>query len=349
QLRALPELRHVGSDREDGGRRLVLEVDRDRAARLGISVAAIDELLYSAFGQRFVSTIFTQTSQYRVVLEVAGQDARGPELLDDLWIEAGDGSEVPLSMLVVRREGEGATVVHREKQVPSTTISFDLAHGASLGQAVQGIQHARQAAALPAAIQGHFQGVALAFQETLADEGLLVLAALVTMYIVLGILYESFIHPLTILSTLPSAGLGALVTLWLLGHELSVIAIVGIVLLIGIVQKNAIMIIDFALEAERSEGSSPVESIRRACLLRFRPILMTTLAALFSAVSLAVGAGAGSELRRPLGVALIGGLVVSQLLTLLTTPVIYLAFDRLRSRKAETADWGAEAADGLGS
>jgi multidrug efflux pump len=332
QLGKLPELADVSDNLGDGGLGAAVEIDRDRAGKLGITVASIDDALYSAFGQRFVSTIFTQTSQYRVVLEMATKD-EGLGALDALRVTSSDGRQVPLTSVARVSQAPARLVIHRERQFPAASISFNLPSGVPLGEAVASIHAAERALNLPDSVQTRFQGAALAFQAALDNELYLILAAMVTMYIVLGVLYESFIHPLTILSTLPSAGVGALLALVVTRTELTVIAIIGIVLLIGIVQKNAIMIIDFALDAERDGGRSPLEAVREACLLRFRPILMTTLAALLSAVPLVLGSGPGSELRRPLGVAMIGGLCASQVLTLFTTPVVYLAFDRLTRRR----------------
>jgi len=334
RLRGLKALADVNSNQQNSGLQAYVEVDRDTAGRLGISMAAVDDALYSAFGQRFISTIYTQSNQYRVVLETQPDFQQGLQALETVHISAAGGRQVPLRSIAHISEKPVALVVNREKQFPAVTLSFNLAEGYSLGQAVDAIEAEKQALGLPLSVQTRFQGSALAFRAALENELWLVLAALVTMYIVLGVLYESYIIPLTILSTLPSAGVGALLALRLSGTDLSVIAIIGIILLIGIVQKNAIMIVDFALEAQRGQGRPPREAVYQACLLRFRPILMTTLAALFSALPLMLSEGSGAELRQPLGVAMVGGLLFSQVLTLFTTPVIYLAFDRLARRSA---------------
>ena len=332
KLRALPELADVTSNQQDNGLAAFVSIDRDSAARLGVSVGTVDSALYDAFGQRIVSTIFTQANQYRVILEVDPALERSLQSLSNLYVPSASGGQVPLSAIASVTEESRPLLINHLAQFPATTVSFNLGEGASLGSAVKAIAQAERDIDLPASIRTTFQGAALAFQNNLTNELLLLLAAVAVMYIVLGVLYESFIHPITILSTLPSAGIGALVALMLAGDELTIIALIGIILLIGIVKKNAILMIDFAIDAERLEGKSPREAIFQACILRFRPILMTTVAAIFGALPLMFGTGTGSELRHPLGVSIVGGLLVSQVLTLFTTPVIYLGFDRLAQR-----------------
>jgi multidrug efflux pump len=332
RLRTLPQLADVNIDQQDRGLDAAITIDRDTASRLGITAQMIDETLYDAFGQRPVSTMYKQLNQYHVVMEVAPQYWQSPDTLKDIYVRSSSGAEVPLSAFTHFERATTTLAVNHQGQFPAVTISFNLAPGAALGEAVQAVETAEREVGLPATVQGGFQGTAQAFQASLANEPILVLAALVTVYIVLGILYESFVHPFTILSTLPSAGVGAILALLLCRTELTVIALIGILLLIGIVKKNAIMMIDFAIEAERTEGKSPKDAIYEACLLRFRPIMMTTMAALLGGLPLAIGGGTGSELRRPLGIAIVGGLIVSQMMTLFTTPVIYLYLDRLRLR-----------------
>ncbi|NDQ57018.1 MAG: multidrug efflux RND transporter permease subunit [Acidipila sp.] len=332
KLKALPELRDVATDQLNQGLLATLTIDRDTASRLGVLPADIDNTLYDAFGQRQVSTIFTQLNQYHVVMEAGPQFQQDPDSLKNIYVHSSKGQQIPLSAFTRFEAGSTPLVISHQGQFPVVTLSFNLAPDVSLGEATNAIDGARAQLAMPASIQAAFQGTAAAFLKSLSNEPILILAALIVVYLVLGILYESYIHPITILSTLPSAGVGAILALLLFHTEFSVIALIGIILLIGIVKKNAIMMIDFALEAERKEGKAPVDAIYEACLLRFRPIMMTTMAALLGGLPLALGSGVGSELRRPLGITIVGGLILSQLLTLYTTPVVYLAFDWLARR-----------------
>ncbi len=322
----------VASDLQDEGLAAQLVIDRDTAARLGIAMADVDNTLYDAFGQRQVSTMFTQLNQYHVVMEVGKDFQTDPGTLNNLYVKSGNGTQVPLSMLAHWEQSHSQLSIGHQDQFPSTVVSFNLAPGKALGDAVKAVNRVEQRIQMPASINASFEGTAAAFQTSLANEPLLILAALITVYIVLGVLYESYVHPITIISTLPSAGVGALLALLITRVEFSVIALIGIILLIGIVQKNAIMMIDFALQAERDEGKVAEDAIFQACLLRFRPIIMTTMAALLGGLPLALGGGVGAELRMPLGITIVGGLIMSQMLTLFTTPVVYIYFDMLAQR-----------------
>ena len=330
RLRTMPELRDVSSDQQNKGLELHLAIDRDTAGRLGVQPQQIDEALYDAFGQRQVSTIYRQLNQYHVVMEVAPQFQQNPDSLKQVYVHSAQGQLVPLSAFAHYEAGNTALAVNHQSQFPATTISFNLAPGVSLGQAVRAIDEAERTMRFPGNIIASFSGTAAAFQESVKNQPILILAALLTVYIVLGVLYESFMHPITILSTLPSAGVGALLALLLTHTDLTIMAVIGIILLIGLVKKNGILVVDFALEQERRNAMKPEEAIYQASLMRFRPIMMTTMAALFGALPLAIGGGVGSELRRPLGLTIVGGLIVSQALTLFTTPVMYLYLDRLR-------------------
>jgi len=342
EFRKLPQLRNVATDQQNQGLDAHLVIDRDTASRMGITPQNIDDTLDDAFGQRQVSTIFTQLNQYHVVLEVQPAFATNPDSLNNIYVASSQGTQVPLSTLT-RYEPQSTTLaINHQGQFPSVTLSFDTAPGVSLGQAVKAIDDKVKQMSPPGSVNSSFQGAAASFEASLANEPLLILAALITVYIVLGVLYESYIHPITILSSLPSAGVGAILALYITRTDLSVIALIGVILLIGIVKKNAIMMIDFALVAEREQGKTPEEAIYEACLLRFRPIMMTTMAALLGAVPLAFGSGTGSELRQPLGITIIGGLLISQVLTLFTTPVVYLFFDRLGRKYLHTEETDRE-------
>ncbi|HEX6822185.1 MAG TPA: multidrug efflux RND transporter permease subunit [Candidatus Sulfotelmatobacter sp.] len=330
KLRTLPELRDQNSDQQDKGLQAKLVIDRDTASRLGITPQSLDNALYDAFGQRQVSTMYRALNQYHVVMEVAPEFQQTPEALQNIYLKSSNGTPIPLAAFTHYEPSNTPLAVNHQGQIPSVTLSFNLAPGVSLGQATQAIENAERSIGFPPTVSASFQGTAAAFKDSLSSEPILIITALITVYIVLGMLYESYIHPITILSTLPSAGVGALLALLLTHNELNVIGTIGIILLIGLVKKNAIMMIDVALDVERNQGKKPVEAIYEACILRFRPIMMTTMAALLGGLPLALGTGTGSELQRPLGITIVGGLIVSQMLTLFTTPVVYVYLDRLR-------------------
>ena len=334
RMRKMPQLQDIATDQQDRGLEEHLVIDRATASRLGVTAQNIDDTLFDGFGQRQVSTTYTPANQYHVVLRVNSNYQADPDQLKSVYVHNRSGSLVPLSAFCHFEERHSMLAINHQGQFPAVTLSFNLSPNVSLGDASKALENAVREMRLPGSIHANFAGTAQAFQSSLANEPYLILFALATVYIVLGILYESFIHPLTILSTLPSAGVGAILALFLFSMDLNVIAMIGILLLIGIVKKNAIMMIDFALDAERNEGKTPEEAIYQACMLRFRPILMTTAAALLGGLPLAFGTGTGSELRRPLGITIVGGLIVSQMLTLFTTPVVYLFFDRLQRRIA---------------
>jgi multidrug efflux pump len=349
KLRSVPELRDLATDQQQDATAIYLVIDRVTAARMGINAQQIDQTLYDAFGQRQVSTLFTQLNQYHLVLEATPSFQKNPGKLNDIYVQSAYGGAVPLSAFShFETKTEPLAIIH-QGQFPCVTISFNLAPNASLGAATAAIDQARKELKMPVSVQTAFQGTAASFRASLSNEPLLILAALITVYIVLGVLYESYIHPITILSTLPSAGVGAILALIMFHQALDVVSLIGIILLIGIVQKNGIMMVDFALQGEREEGKHAVEAIYQACLLRFRPILMTTMTALLAGLPLALGSGTGAELRRPLGISMVGGLILSQILTLYTTPVIYIYLDRFASKHKEAgpATAAAAAADGL--